>query len=130
MDEIISREDLYAKTGIQFLTFNTIYQLYSLKKNHPEILRKAKSFLLIPDYLHFLLTGKKVNEYTNATTTQLVNASTKEWDQDIITKLGFPLEMFQEIQKPKTNLGGLKKELNEEFGFDMEVILPATHDTG
>ncbi|KRG13163.1 rhamnulokinase [Lederbergia galactosidilytica] len=130
VDEIISREDLYAKTGIQFLTFNTIYQLYSLKKNHPEILRKAKSFLLIPDYLHFLLTGKKVNEYTNATTTQLVNASTKEWDQDIITKLGFPLEMFQEIQKPKTNLGGLKKELNEEFGFDMEVILPATHDTG
>ncbi|MBO0993795.1 rhamnulokinase [Bacillus sp. SD088] len=130
VDKIISKEKLYAKTGIQFLTFNTIYQLYSLKKSHPEVLQKAKTFLLIPDYLHFLLTGKKTNEYTNATTTQLVNATTKEWDQDIIKKLGFPMDMFQEIQKPKTNLGGLRKELVEEFGFDMDVILPATHDTG
>ena len=72
----------------------------------------------------------KANEYTNATSTQLVNAFTKDWDKEIIDILGFNIEMFQEIKLPKTTLGSLRDELAAEFGFDMEVILPATHDTG
>jgi rhamnulokinase len=128
--EIFMKERLYLETGIQFQKFNTIYQLYALKKENPEVLEKAKSFLMIPDYLHFLLTGKKANEYTNATSTQLINAFTKKWDKEIINALGLNFEMFEEIKMPKETLGSLKDELVKEFGFDMNVILPATHDTG
>ena len=133
MDEvfkIIDKEQLYSITGIQFLKFNTIYQLYYLKEHQPDVLRKAKAFLMIPDYIHFLLSGKKVNEYTNATTTQLVNARSKVWDRNLLDKLGIPSEMFREIKRPKSVVGPLKSELVKEFGFDMQVILPATHDTG
>jgi len=127
---IIPKEKLYFETGIQFQKFNTIYQLYALKQKSPEILQKAKSFLMIPEYFNFLLTGKKANEYTNATSTQLVNAFTKKWDHELLDKLGINKEMFHEILPPKTVLGTLSKELVEEFGFDMKVVLPATHDTG
>jgi rhamnulokinase len=128
--EKIMKERLYLETGIQFQKFNTIYQLYSIKQNSPEILDKAKSFLMIPDYFNYLLTGKKANEYTNATSTQLVNAFTKKWDHDLLDVLGINQEMFQEIKTPKTVLGSLKEELVSELGFDLQVILPATHDTG
>ncbi|RAS73269.1 rhamnulokinase [Priestia endophytica] len=128
--KIIMKERLYLETGIQFQKFNTIYQLYSIKQNNPEILDKAASFLMIPDYFNYLLTGKKANEYTNATSTQLVNAFTKKWDDEILDQLGIKKEIFQEIHNPKTVLGTLKEDLVEEFGFDMKVILPATHDTG
>lgn len=128
--EKIMKERLYLETGIQFQKFNTIYQLYSIKQNSPEILDQAKSFLMIPDYFNYLLTGKKANEYTNATSTQLVNAFTKKWDHDLLDVLGINKEMFQEIKTPKSVLGTLKEELVSELGFDLQVILPATHDTG
>ncbi|WP_315073605.1 rhamnulokinase [uncultured Clostridium sp.] len=133
MEEVfksIPKDDLYLHTGIQFQRFNTVYQLFSIKKNNPEILEKAKTFLMIPDYLNFLLTGKKVNEYTNATSTQLVNSFERTWDEEILEKLEINKEIFQEIKLPKTSLGNLREELINELGFDMEVILPATHDTG
>ncbi|MFC4321578.1 rhamnulokinase [Litchfieldia salsa] len=133
MEEVfktISKERLYLETGIQFQKFNTIYQLYSLKQTHPEILERAQSFLMIPEYFNYLLTGKKANEYTNATSTQLVNAFTKKWDGSLLDTLGINKEMFHEIKMPKTVLGNLKEELVSEFGFDMKVVLPATHDTG
>lgn len=126
----IMKERLYLETGIQFQKFNTIYQLYSIKQNSPEVLEKAKSFLMIPDYFNYLLTGKKVNEYTNATSTQLVNAFTKKWDAQLLDSLGINKEMFHEIKMPKTILSNLSEELIGELGFDMKVILPATHDTG
>ncbi|MBS4207836.1 rhamnulokinase [Bacillus sp. FJAT-50079] len=128
--QLIGKKELYERTGIQFQKFNTIFQLYSLKKNHPELLKRAKTFLMIPDYLNFLLTGKKANEYTNATTTQLMKADEQNWDQSLLKNLGINVEMFQEIKSPKSILGQLRPELQEEFGFDLEVILPATHDTG
>ncbi|MGL4393054.1 MAG: rhamnulokinase [Fusobacteriaceae bacterium] len=126
----ISREEIYKKTGIQFLKFNTIFQLYSLKKNQPEILKKAKTFLMIPDYLNFLLTGKKNNEYTNATTTQLLNIENSDWDEKILFRLGIKREIFQKILMPKEVLGNLKKELSEEFGADIKIVIGASHDTG
>lgn len=127
---IISKEKLYDITGIQFQKFNTIYQLYYLKKHYPEIMKKAKTFLMIPDYIHFLLSDVKVNEYTNATTTQLFNTTTNQWDDQLIDLLGLNRSMFQTVVPPKTKLGNLRQNLVDEFGFDMEVILPATHDTG
>ncbi len=128
--EKIAKEDIYFKTGIQFQKFNTIYQLMAVKESNPEYLAKAEDFLMIPDYINYLLTGKKFNEYTNATSTQLVNAKTKSWDYEIIEKLGYKKEIFKEIITPSTKIGNLKENLIEEFGFDMEVIAPATHDTG
>ncbi len=128
--EIIPEKELYARTGIQKQIFNTIYQLMAVKRDHPEYLREAKSLLMIPEYFNFLLTGKKAAEYTNATTTQLVNPETKDWDDELITRLGLPKEIFQKICKPGTVLGTLTEEIQKETGFDCSVILPATHDTG
>lgn len=128
--QTVNKEELYERTGIQFQKFNTIYQLQAWKEQKPEVLQQAKTFLMIPDYLHYLLTGKKVNEYTNATSTQLINSETKDWDLDLLKKLEFPKEMFQQILLPKSTLGTLKSELVEEFGVDFDIVLPATHDTG
>lgn len=128
--EVIPQDMLYLYTGIQFQRFNTLYQLLAIKDKNPNYLENAETFLMIPDYLNFLLTGKKVNEYTNATSTQLVNSFDRTWDKNILNKYGINKGIFQEIKMPKTRLGNLRKELVEEFGFDMEVILPATHDTG
>ncbi|MFK3936988.1 rhamnulokinase [Alkalihalobacillus sp. NPDC078783] len=127
--EELSKEEIYTRTGIQFQPFNTFYQLAALKESHPEMIEKAKSFLMIPDYFHYLLTGKKVNEYTNATSTQLLNAYSKNWDESLLTYLGISPDLFEEIVLPGTTLGGLRVELVQEFGFDLEVITPATHDT-
>lgn len=128
--QLISEDDLYKRTGIQKQIFNTIYQLMAVKEQYPEHLERAKSLLMIPDYLHFLLTGVKKTEYTNATTSQLVSPESKDWDYDLIGKLGYPVHIFQEMIKPGTSLGHLTEDVIEEVGFNCEVIVPATHDTG
>ena len=134
MDEevykIIPEDDLYARTGIQKAIFNTIYQLMALKKNKPEQLEQARTLLLMPDYFHYLLAGKAVTEYTNATTTQLVSPETKDWDYELIGKLGYPEGIFQKIVLPGTELGELTPEVQAEVGFNCKVTAPATHDTG
>ncbi len=127
---LLSFAETYDKTGIQYQKFNTIYQLMALKKEYPEQLEKAKTFLMIPDYLNFVLCGVKANEYTNATTTALVNAKTCDWDWELIERLGLPTRIFQTIRMPGTVLGPLRKELQAETGITAEVVLPATHDTG
>ncbi len=126
----ISEKELYERTGIQKQIFNTIYQLMAVKKNNPEHMEKAKSILFVPDYFHFLLTGTQCNEYTEATTSQLVHASTKEWDRELIERLGFNTDMFGEIVSPGTSLGCFTKEIEEICGFTTEVVVPCTHDTG
>lgn len=127
---IIPEEELYGRTGIQKQIFNTIYQLMAVKTQDPDYMDEAQSFLMVPDYFNFLLTGNKLNEYTNATTTQLVSPLTKDWDMELIGKLGFNKNMFQKISLPKSVAGNFTKEISDEIGFDCEVILPATHDTG
>jgi rhamnulokinase len=128
--QFLSEEELYARTGIQKQIFNTIYQLMALKKRQPKQLEQAEKLLLIPDYLHYLLTGQAATEYTNATTTQLVSPDTKTWDMELIQKLGYPKRIFQPIQTPGTKLGHLLDEIQQEIGYDCQVVLPATHDTG
>ena len=100
--EKISIQDLYGRTGIQKQVFNTIYQLMAVKEEHPEYLEQAKSFLMVPEYFNFLLTGVKKNEYTNASTTQLVNAETRSWDFDLISRLELPTNLFGDLNLPKT----------------------------
>ncbi len=134
MDEevykVIPEDELYARTGIQKQMFNTIYQLMALKVKKSEQLAKAKKLLMIPDYFHYMLCGVAAQEYTNATTGQLVNPTTKDWDMEMIESLGYPKEIFQKMTLPGKVLGDLTKEVQEEVGFNCKVVLPATHDTG
>jgi len=126
----ISEEELYKRTGIQKQPFNTIYQLLALKKESPEQLEKADSLLMIPDYFNYKLTGVKEQEYTNATTSNLVNAREKKWDMEIIKKLGLPEQLFGTLCLPGTTVGVFSDDISELVGFKSTVILPATHDTG
>ena len=130
VNQNISAEALYEKTGIQYQPFNTIYQLMALKQEHPEQLKEAKWMLMIPEYLNYKLTGIKQNEYTNATSTNLVNAHTKTWDDEILDALGYPKELFHPLAMPGTILGPLSEVVEKEVGFNAMVMLPATHDTG
>lgn len=134
MDEevykLIPETELYGRTGIQKQIFNTIYQLMAVKMKTPGLLTEAQTMLMLPDYFHFLLTGVKKQEYTNATSTQLVNARTNDWDWELIERLGYPRRIFQEISQPGSVVGHFSADIVEEVGFDCLVVLPATHDTG
>ena len=123
----ISFDELYKRTGIQFQPFNTIYQLFEDKASGR--IDNAKSFLMLPDYLNFLLTGVKKQEYTNATSTGLVNAQTHNWDGDILEATGLPKHLFGELSQPGTTVGELTEEVQKTVGYNATVILPATHDT-
>ena len=128
--KLIPEEELYARTGIQKQIFNTIYQFMAVKKQDPDTFAKAESMLMIPDYFHYRLTGVKKQEYTNATTTQLVSPKTNTWDKELIQLLGYPEKWFTELSMPGTVVGPLTEELANEVGFQCQVVLPATHDTG
>ncbi|MBO7686418.1 MAG: rhamnulokinase [Kiritimatiellae bacterium] len=130
VDAAISADELYARCGIQKMLFNTIYQLAALKKEHPEQLEKAQRLLMVPEYLNFVLTGQMANEYTNATTGNLVNARAKDWDWEVIDRLGLPRRIFGKLEMPGTTLGGLTSAVQASVGIDAQVVLPATHDTG
>ncbi|SFN87070.1 rhamnulokinase [Pseudobutyrivibrio sp. JW11] len=131
MDEevykIIPEDKLYERTGIQKAIFNTIYQLMADKK--AGYLENANSFLMVPDYLHYLLTGVKSNEYTNCSTTQLLNPESKSWDYELIEMLGFNKDLFEEIKQPGACIGAFSDSVKAEVGFDCKVVLPPTHDT-
>lgn len=134
MDEevyrVIGESELYSRNGIQKQLFNSIYQLMAIKKSQPEILEQAEHFLMIPEYLNYLLTGQMANEYTNATTSQLVHAESQDWDYELLEKLGIPAKIFGKLHMPKDVVGTLSEKMAAEVGFQTEVILPATHDTG
>lgn len=127
--QFISEEKLYERTGIQKQPFNTIYQLMAHKLSEDCVLSKAKSMLMIPDYFHFLLTGIKATDYTNASTTQLVSPDTKDWDYELIDMLGYPRGIFEKIVTPGNILGTLTSEIQNKVGFNCQVVLPPTHDT-
>ena len=125
--EIIPFAELYAKTGIQFASFNTVYQLLDDVKSGR--MAKAKAFLMLPDYFHYRLTGVKKQEYTNATTTGMVNSVTHQWDEEILEKLGYKKELFGELSQPGTEVGEFTDEVAAIVGYKAKVVLPATHDT-
>ena len=127
--KIIPEKDLYARTGIAKQVFNTIYQLAALKKESPEQLAQADTLLLSPDYYNFLLTDKRASEYTIASTGQLVNPDTKDWDYELIRMLGLPEKLFTPLQKPGTILGELSEKVQAEVGFNCCVVMTPSHDT-
>lgn len=127
VESLVSPTELYAKTGIQKQNFNTIYQLYADKKNGR--LQNAKYFLMMPEYLSFKLTGVCKNEYTNATTTGLVNANEKIWDTQIIHAIGLTEELFKPLFLPSSSVGNLSAEVQKIVGFNCAVLFAPSHDT-
>ena len=127
VESLVSPARLYAKTGIQKQNFNTIYQLYADKKSGR--LQNAKYFLMMPEYLSFKLTGVCKNEYTNATTTGLVNAKTKTWDNDILSALDLPSELFGALNTPSSLVGDLSADIQKAVGFNCAVLFAPSHDT-
>lgn len=125
----VSETELYSRTGIQKASFNTVYQLMAHKLQRPDELAAAKTLLMVPDYLNYCLTGKRAVEYTDASTTSLLDVHTGDWDKELLALLGYPADIFPPICPPGTVLGGLKQELVDELGFDVQVILPPSHDT-
>jgi rhamnulokinase len=124
----IPREEIFERTGIQFLVFNTLFQLYA----HAQagIPGAAARLLLIPDLVNLFLAGRAVTEYTNATTTQMVNARTRTWDLTMLGGLRLPAALLAEIVPAATDLGPLKPALADELGLGgVRVVAPATHDT-
>ena len=130
VDAVVKPGRIYHDCGIQRQTFNTLYQMVALKQEHPEQLEVARRFLMVPDYFNYLLTGVAVNEYTNATTTNMLNARTKDWDTELLETFDIPTSIFEKPQMPGTVLGGFTPEIQQAVGFNAKVMLPATHDTG
>lgn len=134
MDQIcqeLSAKRIFERTGIQFLPFNTLYQLAVLKRSASPLLREAERFLMIPDLLRYFLTGEAVNEFTNATTTQLYNPMLAEWDGELLDHIGVSRQCFGEVVMPGTSVGQLRSSIRHELGLaSIPVIAVAEHDTG
>ena len=126
-EKVVPFKKLYEVTGIQRAQYNTIYQLYADKISGK--LSKAETMLSIPDYLHYLLSGVKKNEYTHASTSGLLDAKTGDWSWELIDALGYPRKIFGKLYKPGEVVGNLKKEIQEIVGFDTKVVFPPSHDT-
>lgn len=128
-DPHFSRAELYARTGIQFQKFNTVYQLAVLKNTEPQSLDRAARMLMIPEYLAWRLTGVALNEYTNASTTGLLDAAARTWDTAVIRALGLPERIFGELHQPGETVGELTPEIAAEVGYNCTVLLAPSHDT-
>jgi len=122
----VSKAEIYYRTGIQFLQFNTLFQLKALANEAPAWLDQVSDLLMVPDYLHYRLCGTKSSEYTNATTTQLLNVYTGQWDEALLNAIGIPKNWFLPPVQPGTVLG----EWTSPAGKQVKVIAPPTHDTG
>ncbi len=128
--QTLPRDKIYEATGLQFMQFNSLYQLLAMQARNSTILQAADRLLMIPDLFHWLLTGEKVNEYTNATTTQMLDPRTGAWSPDILNAFGLPAGLLGEPTQPGAQLGGVRREIADATGFQsLQVVLPGTHDT-
>src|SRR5207249_9154011 len=122
---IVPRAEIFKATGLQFMEFNTLYQLLAMKLATSPTLGIAQSLLMIPDLFHWLLTGVKANEATNASTTQFHNPRTKSWATDLLGRFCLPTQILGEIIQPGTRLGRIQPLVAEDTGLaDIEVIVP------
>jgi rhamnulokinase len=127
----VPRPEIFASTGVQFLQFNSLYQLLAMVVQHSPKLETARTFLTIPDLFNFWMTGRKVCEFTNATTTQCYNPLTGDWARPMLERLGLPVQIFPRIVPPGTRLGDLLPAVAEALGIQpIPIIAPACHDTG
>lgn len=133
MDEAFRRvpqQEIFRRTGLQFMRFNSLFQLLALQRDRSPLLEVAESLLFMPDLFHYFFTGIKVNEFTDASTSQMLDPHTRTWDQELIRQFGLPDKILGQLVPPGTVLGPLRKTVVEETGLNMaQVIAPATHDT-
>lgn len=130
--QIVSREEIYSVTGLQFMHINSLTQLLARVRRSDPQLKAAKTLLMMPDLLHYWLSGQKVSEYTAASTSQMVNAKTRQWDKDFLKRFNIPTDMLPDIVSPGTVIGNLREEVAREIGLEtsVKIVMPASHDTG
>jgi rhamnulokinase len=127
----LPRAEIFAATGLQFMEISTLYQLLALERTHPELLAGADCLLMIPDFMNWCLCGSRVVEFTNATTTQCFHPTQRHWSVDTLRRLGLPTHMFPDVVPPGKRLGLLRQSVADRTGLSrIDVIAPATHDTG
>ena len=128
--ETVSKKEIFERTGLAFQSFNTLYQLLAMKEQGDEALEAADTLLFMPDLIAYLLTGAKATEYTIASTSQMIDPSTRSWDKELLKKLGLPAGILTEIQPAGAVRGLLKEEIARETGLpQVPVIAVASHDT-
>lgn len=126
----VPRAEIFAATGLQFMQFNTLFQLLTLRKTDADLLAQADCLLMMPDFFHWCLCGARGIEFTNATTTQCLNPVTREWAFDLLDQFGLPKNIFPQIISPGTQLGALRSSVTQRTGLtNVEVVAPPTHDT-
>lgn len=126
----IGKEDLFSRTGNEPAQINTLFQLYAIKNNNPMMLEQAKSLLMTPNLIGYLLSGEKQNEFTISSTSQMLSISSQHWDTDLIRMLALPPDIFEPIVRPMTMLGKTLPHINQEVGTTaVKVINVAGHDT-
>jgi rhamnulokinase len=126
----ISKDEIYKETGIQFLKLNSLYQIYSFKLENPDMFEYIDKVLFLPDYLNYLLTGKKVNEYTISSTSQMLNAASKKWSMPILKALGIAEKLFSDVTEPGTVIGKIHPKVKDELGInDVDILQVPCHDT-
>jgi len=127
---IVGRDEVFRHTGLQFMQFNSLYQLLAMKLANSPLLEMAKRLLMMPDLFHWLMTGQKTNEFTDATTTQFYNPVEGRWATELLKKFGLPTDILGPISEPAADLGPLRPNLAAESGLTAaHVVLPGTHDT-
>jgi rhamnulokinase/L-fuculokinase len=128
--DILPREYLYRRTGIQEMQINSIHQLYDLKRKRPELLEMTDKLLFTPDLLNYFLTGHMQSEYTIASTSELLNVNSGSWDHELLAKIGLREDMFCDVIRPGAPCGKLSDAIRDETGAgDIEVMSVASHDT-
>lgn len=125
----VTPEEIYSRTGIQFMAINSLYQLMAIKKMKEHKLKIGKNILFMPDLFNYFLTGEIKSEYTIASTSQFMNVHEKQFDKELLAKLGLPHGLLAPIVKPGYNLGKLLQEITDETGVSADVIAVGCHDT-
>ncbi len=127
---VVSREEIFTQTGLQFMQFNTLFQLFAMQRQASPMLDAAESLLMMPDLFHWLLSGEKSNEYTDATTTQFFDPRQNNWAYPLLERFGLPGRLLGRVSPPGTQLGPLQSSVANEIGAaGIQVVLPGTHDT-
>ncbi|HBT46837.1 MAG TPA: rhamnulokinase [Peptococcaceae bacterium] len=128
--KVVPKEEIFAQTGIQFLPFNSLYQLLACRQQQPALLGQAQTMLMIPDLFNFFFTGVKAGEFTNATTTQMYNPRAGTWAVDLLTRLDLPVHILPDVHPPATVLAPVLPRVAGETGAaEITVIVPGSHDT-
>jgi rhamnulokinase len=128
--QVVPRDQIFAHTGLQFMQFNTLYQLWAMRLAHSAALERAERILMMPDLFHWLLTGEKSNELTNATTTQCFDPRKGAWATELLARFDIPQRIVGPITQPATTLGPLRAAVASDANLrGVQVVLPGTHDT-